>query len=208
MNVEDKVKWVFSSKDHEELAQRYDQWAKDYEQNLQDEFDYVGPQLAVDVFGQYISKDAKILDAGAGTGLVGQLLYQQGYHDLEAMDMSEGMLAEADKKKVYKALHQKILGEPLGLPSASFDAIISVGTFTAGHAPSNSFDELIRVTKPGGYIIFTISSVVYEKDEFPQKMATLENSHQWELIKITDKFRAHLKGEPDLYLKVWVYQVC
>ena len=208
MDVEDKVQWVFNAENPQELTERYDLWAKNYEQDLEENFAYVGPQTAVEVFVKYVLKDAKILDAGAGTGLVGQLLASQGYAHLEALDMSTGMLGEAQKKNTYQAFHQATLGQPLDFPSAAFDALISVGTFTVGHAPSSAFDELIRITQPGGYIIFTISNPLYEKDDFPNKLAALEASGRWELIEVTEPFRCHLKHEPDLYLKVWVYRVC
>ena len=31
---ENRVQWVYSSKDNQELAERYDQWSKDYETDL------------------------------------------------------------------------------------------------------------------------------------------------------------------------------
>ncbi len=131
----DKVHWVYSAKNNQELAKRYDQWAKEYEQDLLSE-NYTGPEPAVEELVKYVSKDANILDVGAGTGLVGQLLHQRGYQNLEAMDLSAGMLSEARKKNVYKDLHQGVLGTALDFPSDTFDAIISVGTFTWAMPPA------------------------------------------------------------------------
>ena len=101
----DTVHLVYSSKNNQELAERYDEWAKEYDGDLLPE-NYTGPEPAVDILVKYVFKEAKILDAGAGTGLVGQLLDQRGYRNLEAMDISAGMLEEAEKKQVYTALHQ------------------------------------------------------------------------------------------------------
>jgi len=42
---------------------------------------------------------APLLDAGAGTGLIGEWLGIIGYPHVEALDISEGMLAEAAKKR-------------------------------------------------------------------------------------------------------------
>ena len=207
MSRTDKVHWVYSSQNNQELAERYEVWAKDYEQDLLPE-NYTGPEPAVEVLVKYVSKDAKILDAGAGTGLVGQVLHQGGYHNLEAMDLSAGMLEEARKKNVYTALHQGILGEPLDFPPDSFDVIISVGVFTIGHAPSTSFDELIRITKPGGYIIFTVRPDYDENSDFQEKQSALEASGKWDLVEVTDPFQNLPKAEPDIYLQVWAYKVC
>ena len=203
----DRVHEVYSAKNTEELAAQYDQWAKEYEEDLLPE-NYTGPEPAVAVLAKYVPKDARILDAGAGTGLVGQFLHQRDYGNLEAMDLSPGMLEEARKKNVYTALHQGILGEPLAFATDSFDAIISVGTFTLGHAPSSGFDELIRITKPGGYIVFTIRPDYYENSDFKSKQSALEASGKWQLVEQGEPFQNRPEAEPDIYLQVWVYQVC
>ena len=202
----DKVHWVYSAKNPKELAQRYDEWAKEYEPDLLPE-NYAGPEPAVEVLVKYVSKDAKILDAGAGTGLVGQILHQRGYLQLEAMDLSAGMLEEARKKNVYKFLHQGVLGKPLDFPSDSFDAIISVGTFTFGHAPSSGFDELLRITKPGGYIVFTIRPDYYENSDLKDKQSALETAGTWKILERGEKFPT-FKATSDNYLQVWAYKVC
>ena len=206
MDIEDKVQWVYSSQNNQELTERYNVWAKDYEQDLDDQFGYIGPEPAVDVLVKYVPPDARILDAGAGTGLVGQILHQRGYRHLEAMDISPGMLKEAEQKNVYTALHQGILGETLDFPTAFFDAIISVGVFTYGHVGSDAFDELIRITKPGGYIIFTVSVGHYENSDFHSKLTSLELSGKWSKVETSEKFRAHAKKDSGVYLQVWVYQ--
>jgi len=203
----DKVHWVYSAKNAQELAERYDQWAGEYDRDLPPE-NYTCPEPAVEVLSQYISKTARILDAGAGTGLVGQQLYQRGYSNLEAMDLSAGMLEEARKKNVYRSLHQGILGEPLDFPPNTFDAIISVGTFTLGHAPSSGFDELIRITRPGGYIVFTIRPDYYQNSDFKNKLPALEAAGQWQLVEQGEPFQNHPETEPDIYLQIWTYQVC
>ncbi|NEO69451.1 class I SAM-dependent methyltransferase [Moorena sp. SIO3H5] len=206
-NKTDRVHWVYSSKNNQELAERYDVWAKEYEQDLLPE-NYTGPEPAIEVLVKYLSKEAKILDAGAGTGLVGQLLDQRGYGNLEAMDISAGMLEEARKKNVYTALHQGILGEALAFATDTFDGIISVGTFTLGHAPSSGFDELIRITKPGGYIIFTIRPDYYHNSDFKDKQPALEAAGKWTLVEKGEPFLNLPDAEPDIYLQVWAYKVC
>ena len=65
---ENRVQWVYSSKDNQELAERYDQWSKDYETDLSQDFVYLAPQRTAEVFANHVPKDARILDAGAGSG--------------------------------------------------------------------------------------------------------------------------------------------
>src|SRR5579859_5287630 len=137
---------VFASQNPEELASRYDEWAAAYEDDMGD---HGGPAETVAVVARYVSPEARILDAGCGTGLVGQILAARGFTHLDGLDLSAGMLREAAKKGCYTVLHRQALGEPLDLPSAEYDAVMAVGVFARAHAPSRSLLELIRITRPG-----------------------------------------------------------
>jgi SAM-dependent methyltransferase len=203
---QDKIQWLFSSQNNKELAERYAQWAKDYDAELEKDFAWRGPQRTAEFFIKYVPKQARILDAGAGTGLMGEVLFKLGYDDLVAMDLSQVMLEEARKKNVYREFHQMVMGESLAFATDSFDAVVSTGVLTVGHAPARSFDELIRITKPDGHILFTLRTDVYEDRGFREKQTALESEGKWALAEVSDKTPLLLK-EPDVYHQVWVYQV-
>ncbi len=207
MEAQNRVQWLYSSRDNQELAERYDQWAKDYDTDLEQDFAWVGPQRAAEVLARHVAKGARILDAGAGTGLVGQILYDLGYQDLVAMDLSLGMLEEARNKNVYQEFHQMVMGEPLSYGSDAFDAVVSVGVLTVGHAPAGSLDELVRITRPGGFIAFSLRPDIYQNAGFKEKQQALEDQGLWKLTEVTDPFQPLPKGEPDVYHQVWVYQI-
>jgi len=129
-----------------------------------------------------------------------------GYSNLAAMDLSQGMLDESRKKNVYQEFHQMVMGETLGFPAGAFDAVITVGVFTLGHAPPSSLDELVRVTKPGGHIVFSLRPDVYLNDGFKEKQDQLESGGKWKLVLESDPIQLLPKGEPDVLHQVWVYQ--
>ena len=206
-NSENMVQWVYASADNRQLAARYDEWAKDYDADIADDFGYVMPQIAAEVFGRHVGRDARALDAGAGTGLVGVELRRLGYSEIDAMDMSQGMLDQARETGVYSGLYQMTLGERLDFETGSYDATIGVGVLTVGHAPASSLDELARVTRPGGFVVFTLRPDVYEENGFREKQAALVEDGKWELVEVTDEFYGLPKGEPDVTFRVWVYRV-
>ena len=207
MDVKDRVQWVYSSKNNQELAERYNQWAKDYDRDLENEFGWIGPQYATEFFVKHVPQGARILDAGAGTGLMGELLFAEGYRELVAMDLSKGMLEQARKKNVYKEFHQMVMGGSLDFKTDSFDAVISVGALTEGHAPADSLDELVRITKPGGHIIYTLRTDLYEGAGFKEKNNGLVQSGKWVFVEKGDDIQGLPKGEPDQYLQAWIFKV-
>jgi len=207
MEKENRVQWVYASRDNQELAERYDQWAEDYDGDLERDFEYKLPQMTTEVVMQYVPREARILDAGAGTGLMGEMLAKQGYKNIVAMDLSQGMLDEARKKNVYLEFHRMVMGEILGFETDTFDAVVSVGVLTVGHAPAGSLDELVRVTKPGGYIVFSLRPDVYRDSGFQEKQTALEQAGKWKLVTVSGEFQALPKGEPDVYHQIWLYQV-
>ena len=207
MSSLNRVQWVYSSKDNRELAERYDQWSMDYEKDLATDFEYLAPQMSAEVLAKHVPRDARILDAGAGTGLVGVCLAELGYGRMVAMDLSQGMLDEAQKKQVYEDFHQMVMGETLDYDTDSFDAVITVGVLTVGHAPASSLDELVRVTKPNGHIVFSLRPDVYENNGFRERQGELEAQGKWQLVERTEEFQPMPKGEPEVTHRIWAYRV-
>jgi SAM-dependent methyltransferase len=173
VSVERRLESVFGAHSQDALSKAYDAWSANYDADMQS-VGYVHPAIIVGLVSRYISNSsAAILDAGVGTGHIGQLLNILGFDTLIGIDMSDGMLARAAERNIYGDLRNQILGEPLSFATASIDCIVSTGTFTTGHAPASAFDELVRITKPGGYLIFTVGEKVWGEAGFAKKLAEL-----------------------------------
>lgn len=198
---------VYSAQDNNELKNAYDQWAEKYDEHVTS-FGYMIPAVAAGLFGKYVNVDTSpIIDAGAGTGLMGSVLDVIGYRDQVGIDISKGMLKMASERNVYKKLHQMILGETLDFPSDYFGACQSIGVFTEGHAPASAFDELVRVLCSDAYIIFSLLENVYECNGYKEKFEELERAGKWKFEEKTKKFPGLPLEDPEIYNRIYVYQV-
>jgi SAM-dependent methyltransferase len=200
---------VFSATSNEELRNAYDQWAERYDADLRD-FGYTYPAPMAGLVCRYVAdRAAPILDAGAGTGAVGEVLAILGYMVLVGIDLSERMLDVARRKRVYAELRNQVLGQPLDFPDDRFAATVSAGVLTVGHAPPDSLDELIRVTRPGGHLIFTISTPAYESGGFRDKLAALTAAGRWREVEVTRLWHPlpNAPSEASLTARAYVYAV-
>ena len=202
---EDRLAWIYSSKDNEELAERYDQWAKEYDQELEEDYGWQIPRLMADTLTHYTPQSGRILDAGAGTGLVGQFLGALGYGNLVAMDLSKEMLNKAREKGVYQEFHQMDMAKTLNFPDDSFEAIVCAGVLTFSHAPAKSLYEMVRVTKPGGHILYSLRTDAYESMGFEGITSQLESGDKWQLVEKTGHQSFAVKEQEVVHV-IWVYQ--
>jgi SAM-dependent methyltransferase len=180
---------VYRAKDQAALKASYDTWAASYDADMV-LTGYVHFAVLTGLVGRHVArKDAAILDAGVGTGALGSLLNLLGYNNLSGLDMSTGMLAQAAARNCYADLRQAVLGERLDYVDKSFDAIISTGTFTEGHAPASAFDELARLLEPNGVMIFTMAGMVWEEKGFKAKLDTLVKAGVLKAVDVTPAYQ-------------------
>lgn len=203
----DAMRSVFAARNTDELSKRYADWAQTYDaENAAAGFRM--PQLCSAFFARYVASDCQpILDAGCGTGAAGECLKVFGYTNLVGVDLSGAMMAQAERTRVYAELRQMILGGPLDFADDHFGAAIVSGVFTEGHAPPESFDELVRVCRPGAFLAFNVRQDVYEGQGFREKQDALEREGRWRLRERSEPFRPFTIKELDIRATIFVYQV-
>ena len=96
-----------------------------------------------------------IVDAGCGTGLVGELVRGKAVC-LIGVDMSEPMLTQARQKKIYDKLHRGDLLEYFGRHPRSCDIIASAATLIHFSDLAPVFDAAAKCLRPGGRLACTL----------------------------------------------------
>lgn len=153
---------VYEAKSPAEIARLYDGWAGTYEAEMA-AAGYCHPSICLALIARHLpGGSAPLLDAGCGTGLVGEWLGLLGYPEVEGLDISPGMLSVATAKGVYSRLQEAALGQALPFPDRHFAGIVSAGVFTTGHVGPEGLDELLRICRTGGVIILTVKLPLWE----------------------------------------------
>ncbi|XP_038055593.1 uncharacterized protein LOC119727669 [Patiria miniata] len=170
----------------EKLSQVYDNWAEYYTKQT-GSVGYSGPAnlaaLASDVIRD---KSSRILDAASGTGMVGEELKRRGFTNIDALDPSQGSLDKSKEHQSYTEYICDTLDEhQTTVPDSHYDAVVMCGAFgIPGHVSDACFPELIRITKPGGHIMITMSTKVSE--DWNDKLEAAIQSHvqqgSWEVV--------------------------
>lgn len=154
---------VYAAARPEELAQGYDAWAESYEADMA-QAGYRHPAVVLALLTRHLPKGAApLLDAGCGTGLVGEWLGIVGYPTVDGLDLSGGMLAVAARKGAYRALHRLALGGPLPFGDGAYAGIVSAGVFTTGHVGAEALPEIARICAPGGAFVVTVKSTLWDE---------------------------------------------
>ncbi len=143
--------------------------ALDYKRQLAKRFDRAS--LSYDSYAEFqkivlerllamlpLSRANAVLDLGTGTGQALEALSEKlSPTCCVALDLSQQMLAVAREhfSSLQNTHYVRADAEQLPFQPVSFDLIFSSLVIQWCLTPKNLFDELYRVTKPGGYVVFS-----------------------------------------------------
>lgn len=178
-----------------ELAAVYDRWSDSYDEYM-DGVGYRHPAICVALLARHVPPgNVRVLDAGVGTGIVGELLAIVGYAAIDGIDISQGMLDKAAEKGLYADLRVADMTQPLDLISDHYGAVISSGVFTTGHVGSEGVGQLLAVCETGGHLVITVKVGVWQDDIQPFLHALVRDGK----VRIVDQTEPYLSmpGDPN-----------
>lgn len=140
----------------------FDVFADDFETVLAS-LNYRAPQFIAEEFNRIFqekkTENLKVLDAGCGTGLCGELLKKAAPQtSLYGVDISEKMLEKATQKKCYDDLIKADLESYFSSSEKQFDIIVSSDVLTYFGDLKNLISGFAKNLKKNGQIIFTVSA--------------------------------------------------
>merc|ERR1711994_198594 len=117
----------------------YDSWSDKYE----DDMGIVGN------YNGYVKCAEAFLRLG---------LSHQGYVNIDGLDKSLGMLGQARKQSIYKNyIHAAVDGlGTIPVTDEAYDVIVCSNGFAPGQIYPSAFPEMLRVVRPGGYILIAM----------------------------------------------------
>jgi SAM-dependent methyltransferase len=154
----------------EDARRMYGDWAETYDQSFGEAWGYIAPREIAGILKAEMDPEGVVLDIGAGTGLVAEHL--RGL-TVDALDITPEMLKIAGTKGLYRTLRLGDLTKTLDIPDATYDAVISCGTFTHGHVGPECLPELLRITRPGALFVCGTIAPVLDGARFGSALARL-----------------------------------
>jgi predicted TPR repeat methyltransferase len=135
----------------------FDQFAPRFDASLTGRLGYCAPQLigqALDEAG--FERAGRAMDLGCGTGLMGEVLRAR-CDWLAGIDLSAGMLAQAQAKGLYDQLDKADLNT-LAIDEARYDLIVAADVFTYVGALERIIAWCAGSLNPGGRLAFAVEA--------------------------------------------------
>ena len=159
---------AYANPSTDRLMNLYADWAESYDSDLIDAYGYMAPTDAVaGLMTLGLPADARILDAGCGTGQAGALMAAAGFTNLDGADLSPEMREVAARLGVYKSLYHLDMtadyAPQIADYNAPYDAVICVGVFGYGPPHVGDLPRIMDAARPGAPVLVTVNGKGWEK---------------------------------------------
>ncbi len=170
--------------DPREVADRYDEWAKGYDDDLAS-WSYQAPTAVAETVISRLPHAEAVLDVGCGTGLVGRALRERGFAGrILGLDISPASVEVARQGGAYDSVAHADLQQPLPCEIDSVDAVVCVGVMTYLPDVEAVWLEFARVTRPGGVVVATQREDLWHARECQAVVDQMQHEGVWTPLEI------------------------
>ena len=171
--------------DAREVADRYDEWAQSYDDDLAS-WSYQAPMVVAEAVATRHPPADSALDVGCGTGLVGRALHARGFAGrILGLDISQASLEIAQQCGAYDLLVHADLQKRLTFEDDSVDAVVCVGVMTYLPEVEAVWREFARVARPRGIVVATQREDLWHTRKCQTVVDRLQNEGVWTPLEIT-----------------------
>lgn len=159
---------------------------------------------------------SKLLDCGAGTGLIGLKISEKGLNSLKmtGIDASSSFAEVLQSSSQYEAAHELWLGRgvenfPMEFKD-QFEIVTASGVFLKGHMPASAMDDCHAALKINGYFVTAMRSCYWQngnEEGFREKLDELVSAGKFRLVN-TYTFVRGIEGEIGLFARQESRLVC
>ena len=190
-----------------------------YEQIFYERLKCQSPTKVTEILNSAVSQsqdnfsELRVLDLGAGNGIMGENLKKQGVARLVGVDVipEARVAAERDRPGVYDAYYVADFcnlsdDQYEELSSWSFDCMTTVAALGYGDIPIKAFIEAFNITRSEGWVAFNIKETFLDNSDktgFSNAIRELILSEYLDLYHLNRyRHRFSIEGEPLYYFAV------
>ncbi|MEM1345082.1 MAG: methyltransferase domain-containing protein [Pseudomonadota bacterium] len=178
----------------------YDAWAPGYDTEVA-ENGYVTPARCAEALAAHArAPQSPLMDLACGTGLSGVALAEQGFTTLDGYDLSEGMLAKAQARGVYRSLALADLSKPLEIAPETYSNAAAIGCISPEYMPATIITDVLGLLPSGGCFVFSVNDHAAKDGSIAGQIMNVVDCGYAELL-VSD-YGDHL---PAIGLKATVY---
>lgn len=160
---------------YEVIQQKQDVYFPNYKNPAEDTVVRVGIRLMAELISRHVTdKTAQMVDVGAGTGYLAVEVKKLGFHNIDCVEPSKNMIAN-QPEGLFRKIYQEIISseQPCTIKSGSYDCVMLCGVVYSTHIEVEDFPELLRIVKPGGYIIFSVPDAWFKYKDYGARLDTM-----------------------------------
>ena len=189
-----------------------------YEKIFHEKLKCQSPRVIAEMLHKLMNKEKdnldeiKVLDYGAGNGLVAEALQTEHPELIVGIDIIEEAKEAAlrDRSEVYEDYFVTDLGEPEEeviekLQSYDLNTLVSVAALGFGHIPPQSFINAFNLIEQDGYIVFNLRDKFLMKDDnsgFKKTLDWLADNYIDIVEEKTYVHRLSVNGDPIHYTAI------